>query len=410
MESLLSVLAGEQVAASVLGGADLGSRLASAALDDAPGLLLVSSALSVAEVDAVCEVATLHLGSAARIVVFAESPVAELAGHSARGYDYLVPPFSPDLVRRRLAGDHRGAEQIVDDARALAGYQRELRIGQEIQAGFLPTDLPAPLGWQLETRFHPARQVGGDFYDAFHLGDGRHIGFVVADVCDKGVGAALFMALIRSLLRNTASHPGSVGTAGVDVVWDASAAPRHPTGTPAGIGPLLNAVIGTDRYLVANHLRQGYFATLFFGVLDPATGSLVYVNCGHNAPVIRRSDGDQVVLPPTGPALGLAAGSSFRLGLVRLGLGDLLYVYTDGVTEAKNEQGAFFTGKRLHAVIADSGSGDARRLLAGFDGALREHVGRAEQFDDITMMALYRRPDPSSAIGFGADRNRTPEA
>jgi len=147
----------------------------------------------------------------------------------APALDYIVPPFLPTLIRSRLFACHsqqalaRTAEEAHVEAELLK-YERELQIGREIQEGFLPDTLPARVGWQLTARFQPAREVAGDFYDAFELLGGNRIGLVVADVCDKGVGAALFMALIRSLLRHTAIHVdgdavrGSEGTAATAAV------------------------------------------------------------------------------------------------------------------------------------------------------------------------------------------------
>ena len=402
-EGLLELLAEERIPAVLLTLEEVPGWLAAAEAVTVDELVLVSSAHTVGEVRRVHAALDAHLGREPRLVVYAESTVAELERHVRAGWDYLVPPFRADVLHRRFAAGAAGAAgSVIDDAAHLARYEKELQIGREIQEGFLPHSVPNPDGWQIEVRFHPARQVAGDFYDAFDLVGGRRVGFIVADVCDKGVGAALFMALIRSLLRNTASHAGSLSVVGLDVEWS-DPEPEHRTlATTAGVGPLLNAVTGTDSYMVQNHLEQGYFATLFFGMLDPATGSVVYINCGHNPPVLRRSDGEQIVLRPTGPALGMMPGSQFRLGRVQLGMGDLLYLYTDGVTEAKDEQGEFFSEPRLRDIVADRGGGDARGLLEHFDTELTAHIGGAEQFDDITMMALYRRPDPSSAMGTDA--------
>lgn len=380
---------------------------ASTALD----VVLVSAALSVADVTAVRTALEERCGRAPAMLVYADPSTAGLERHARRGMDYLVPPFLPVLVRSRLAACQKNEQlsetvQQAKDAAHLAMYERDLQIAREIQAGFLPSEVPQPPGWGIEVRFRPAREVGGDFYDAFPLVNGRRIGFVVADVCDKGVGAALFMALIRSLLRHTASHAGSLSLVGLDVQWGPSGEAgdfAHRTmATSAGVAPLLNAVAGTHGYMTQNHLAQGYFATLFFGVLDPVTGAVVYINCGHNPPVLHRADGEQAVLEPTGPALGMLAGSTFRLGRAHLGPGDTLFLYTDGVTEAKDPDGRFFTEDRMRSLVA-CGAGEGAELLLGrMDEALRAHVGAADQFDDITMMALHRRSGPVDASGVGS--------
>lgn len=371
------------------------------------GLVLVSAALPPDQVHTVCEVVKAHGGRAEEVVLFAEQTAGELEAHRATGTDCLLPPYAVDLLLRRLAQYDADTAHAVDTAADLAKYEKELQIGREIQAGFLPHTLPEPQGWELGVRFHPAREVAGDFYDAFELVKGRRLGFVIADVCDKGVGAALFMALIRSLLRNTAGHAGSVSVVGLDVQWEevlpGSGGGRRPAATAAGVGPLLNAVNSTHRYMVANHLDQGYFATLFFGVLDPATGSVVYINCGHNPPVVRRHDGRQLTLDPTGPALGMLTDSSFRLGWLNLEPGDVLYLYTDGVTEAKSVDDEFFTVERLSRVLDEDGAEGAERLLACLDDGVRAHIGAAAQFDDITMMALSRNLEPTAALAGTSD-------
>ena len=163
-----------------------------------------------------------------------------------------------------------------------------------------------------------------------------------------------------------------------------------PSMLSVGASPLLHAVTGTNRYLARNHHRQAYFATLFFGVLDPASGVLIYVNGGHNPPVlVRGGSGEQILLPPTGPAVGILEDSRYVLGSTRLGPGDALFVYTDGVVDARNLDGRQFTMARLREVI-EQPSESAQGLIDNVDDSLRAHVTAADQFDDITMLALRR--------------------
>jgi sigma-B regulation protein RsbU (phosphoserine phosphatase) len=347
--------------------------------DGVPDLVLVSAAMDLDLVRRVVQRIRQATNRLPTLVTFSNTAVGDLDDHIRAGFDYIVPPFVPGLVVSRLLASHirqalaRSPEEIRVNA-DLVYYERELRIGQEIQAGFLPEALPVRAGWQLTARFQPARVVAGDFYDAFELLDGARIGLVVADVCDKGVGAALFMALVRSLLRHTATH------------LDGIEAPP-PAGSDAAL--LLRTVVTTNDYLTANHLAQGYFATLFFAVLDPLTGSLVYANCGHNAPVLRRADGVRCLLRPTGPALGLMPESVFAVDRTRLELGDLLFAYTDGVPEAKDVGGRFLGWDVMHDLVAGHRDG-AEDLLDLFDRTISAHVGTAEQSDDITMIALHR--------------------
>ena len=273
--------------------------------------------------------------------------------------------------------------------------EQDLRIAHEIQEGFLPEQMPTPNGWDMASRFRPARQVAGDFYDGFELVDGRRLGFVVADVCDKGVGAALFMALIRTLLRHTAEHTGAwslvEGDSRMSVVTTVEVGSALPPLLSVGAGPLVQAVVSTNRYLARNHLRQGYFATLIFGVLDPRSGALLYINGGHNPAVLTRARGGHTLLTPTGPAVGMMSHSAYALGHIAMEPGDTLLLYTDGVVEARAVDGSLFGMDRLIEVISKS-TRTADDLLTSVDTALHAHVGPAEQSDDITMLALRRVP------------------
>ncbi|MGM1064483.1 PP2C family protein-serine/threonine phosphatase [Saccharothrix sp. Mg75] len=323
-------------------------------------------------------------GARHRVVVFADGDLAALEACVRAGYDYVAPPYSPVLLRGRLlsTGERDRFAALADRRAAEAAfheYEQDLSLVNDLQAGFLPDVLPAPPGWELAARFRPARLVAGDFYDCFELLDGHRLGLVVADVCDKGIGAALFMALIRTLLRHGAEDDAVPREAG-----DPGLSPR----LTHGAGPLARAVADTNRYLARNHLRQGYFATVFFGVLDPLSGDLVYINCGHNPPVVVRADGSRTELPPTGPALGMLADGVHALGHVRLGPGDSLLVYTDGVTEARDAVGRRLGVEPVLAAVPPGGS--AEELLASVDEVLRRHVGGASQSDDITVLGLHR--------------------
>ncbi|HEU5357323.1 MAG TPA: PP2C family protein-serine/threonine phosphatase [Actinocrinis sp.] len=271
-------------------------------------------------------------------------------------------------------------------AAAYAGMERELQIGRQIQAGFLPEQLPTLPGWEIEVEFRPARQVAGDFYDVFDLPGSRRTALIVADVCDKGVGAALFMALIRTLLRHTAETGGlhTVGSLG----WD----PR--AGLPAvGETPLLHAVNSTNRYLTRVHSSQGYFATVFFGMLDADTGVLSYVNGGQNPPLHVSADGRlRAALEPNGPAVGVLRDGQFRVGRVRIEPGDSLIIYTDGVTECRAGSGEFFGEDRL-LELATTPHAHARDQVRQITSALERHADGNEQYDDITLLILRRSAD-----------------
>jgi phosphoserine phosphatase RsbU/P len=280
--------------------------------------------------------------------------------------DYLPKPFDATLLQARVESS-LAVKRLHDREHAYArSLERELEIGRTIQRGFLPAELPVAPGWELAARFRPARQVAGDFYDAFPMAgpdETRPIGLVVADVCDKGVGAALFMALFRSLLRAGAqSLPPDVSEKG-----------------------LLRVVSTVNDYIATTHDRANMFATVFFGVLDPTTRHLRYVNAGHDAPLVVGRGGRRR-LEPTGPALGLMPGVPFAVETIALAAGDTLAAFTDGVADAQSATGEFFTEARLLDMLA-APSPSVEALLDAVDTALAAHTEGAEPFDDITLLA-----------------------
>lgn len=285
--------------------------------------------------------------------------------------DYLPKPFNTVLLRARV-GATLEKKRLLDKERLWAkSLERDLEIGRQIQQSFLPEELPQPPGWEIAARFRPARQVAGDFYDAFSIAGGERIGIVVADVCDKGVGAALFMALFRSLLRAFAERAFASGDA-------ASDGER-----------LLSTVVTTNDYIARTHGRSNMFATVFIAVLDPAAGLLSWVNAGHEAPVLCGSSRPADRLGPTGPALGMMPAMKFEARETLLSPGETLFAFTDGVTDSKDAAGRFYSEERLLALLAE-GTPSAAALLDRVEAAVSAHASGAEPSDDITMLAARR--------------------
>ena len=282
------------------------------------------------------------------------------------------------LVALLVLRAFENARVLFESDKQRSLVEKELDIGRTIQSGFLPGNLPEVSGWDMEAYFRPARQVAGDFYDVFYLAERRLVGFVIADVCDKGVGAALFMALIRTLIRSF-------------TVQAYEALPAEPgEDEQAGIGETLHQTVRrANDYVTGTHGGSHMFATLFIGVLDPATGSLNYINCGHEPPVILSSGRDPVFLTLTGPLFGVFQGIEFQPKQIRFEPGELFFGYTDGITEATNGDGELFTKQRLLFTVGDSL--DSPKTLV--EKALEEidtHVGDSPQADDITMLAIRR--------------------
>ncbi len=252
----------------------------------------------------------------------------------------------------------------------------ELEKGHQMQKNFLPAEILQQNGWEIAAFFQPARQVAGDFYDVFELSNDT-IGLVIADVCDKGVGAALFMSLFRSLIR-IFSGQNSVEEMNNFL---ANKDDNHP----------LKAVELTNNYIAKNHGDVGMFATLFFGVLDVNNGKLTYINGGHEPLfIIDAAGGIKQELNSTGPAVGMLPNMNFKIEQTKLEPGEILLGYTDGVPEARNSQGKFFTNEKLRLLV-EKKVASAEALLAEISTSVLNHTGSATQFDDITLLAVQRQ-------------------
>jgi len=295
--------------------------------------------------------------------------------------DYLPRVFRPAMLRVRLraALDRRRLRDVES-------LTREMAVARNIQRDFLPESLPLARGVQLEAVLQPARQVSGDFYDAFLLPPSGTIVLVVGDVCDKGVGAALFMALFRSLIRASADP---VGGGAIQMIGGRRTLVRQSleNATPAD---LLTRVAGfTNDYIARLHGRTNMFATVFLGALDPQTGRFDYVNAGHEPAMVVAPDGATRELRPTGPALGLLPEAVFGAGEGMLERGHCLFAFTDGLVEARGPAGeAFGTGRLRDALRVNNTS--AANLVRGVMAALNAFTGQAEPHDDVTLLAATR--------------------
>lgn len=310
--------------------------------------------------------------------------------------DFLPKPFESTLLKARIGSSlerkrARDKEAMYTrQVEALSALlQQELDQGRLMQRNFLPAQLLEKPGWEFAAFFSPAKQLAGDFYDLFELPGGA-VGIIIADVCDKGVGAALFMGLFRSLLR---IFSGQTLLDGLPLHPSAATAPA-PGSEPAGAGESqarpLEAIALTNSYIAINHGQTGMFATVFFGILDLQTGRMSYINAGHDPVYVLDSDARlKQVLDVSGPAVGMLAGMRFTAQEMQFDPGDLLLAYTDGITEARSTSGEFFGHNRLQTLLGQ-GHGSARGLTEAITKAVFAHTGEAEQFDDITLLAVRR--------------------
>ncbi len=300
--------------------------------------------------------------------------------------DYLPKPFDPSILRARL-GASLAKKRLHDREQVYArSLERELEIGREIQRSFLPAALPVLPGWEVAAGLRPARQVSGDFYDVFPMAGGRELALVVGDVCDKGVGAALFMALIRTMLRALAEQ--SDGARWTDQVRDAERRRDVASRAEARRGHLRRTITLTSEYLAGTHGDTNVFATVFFGILDGETGTLDYVNAGHEPPLVTGS-GRALRLAPTGPAVGLMPGLDFAVERVELAPGELFLAWTDGVTEARSLGGELLGEEPVLAAV-DAAAAGAAAALGGVLDLVDRHAAGAEPADDVTLLAVRR--------------------
>jgi serine phosphatase RsbU (regulator of sigma subunit) len=248
-------------------------------------------------------------------------------------------------------------------ARALAHQKmvQELTVAAEIQASLLPAQLPQVDGWQLAAALRPARQTSGDFYDVLELPDGR-LGLVIADVTDKGTGAALFMALSRTLIRTYAFEY-----------------PEQPS----------KALHAANKRILSDS-RSSMFVTVFYGVLDTASGALTYCNAGHNPPYLLSDRAEPQPLRNTGIPLGITRDTTWSAETVMLAPGDVLALYTDGVTEARNASDELFEVSRLLDAAQSARRRTAQAIQDAILAAVDRFVGAAPQSDDLTMLVVAR--------------------
>ncbi len=287
--------------------------------------------------------------------------------------DYLTRPFEPVILHARITSSLEKKRLRDLQQQYLQGLERELEIGREIQQGFLPEVLPQLEGWEIAASLHAAREVAGDFYDAFVLPDGRLV-FVLGDVCGKGVGSALFMALFRSLIRATTTS---------DVFC------TDPEVSPPTPAERLTRVIAfINRYVVETHGDAGMFATVCMGIFDLKNGALAYVNCGNEPPRVFGRDGREAALNPTGPVVGVFPDARYEVKEMILERGETLLLYTDGIPDALDEAGASFGNERLSALL--DGDLPPADLIGKIERGLRQFSGAAEPFDDVTLLAIRR--------------------
>jgi len=252
---------------------------------------------------------------------------------------------------------------LLSIAKREAQHARELDIARDVQQNLFPKQLPNKEGWQFAAICRPAREVGGDYYDLFET-DLTHIAVALGDVSGKGLGPALMMSSIHAITQS-------------------SLAPLAED--PSRFVESLNEQL-------VKFTSPGMFATFFVGVLDNSTGKLRYVNAGHNPPVVVAGVSSEVTrLTEGGVLVGALPGMKYTQADVDMRVGDLLIIYSDGVTEAMNEAGEMFEEERLlETILTARTCGSASEILSSIMATVDRFAGKADQADDISLVVVMR--------------------
>jgi sigma-B regulation protein RsbU (phosphoserine phosphatase) len=286
---------------------------------------------------------------------FAPGEVAMLQAFANQAAVALQRAGLIDALRDKIAQLEAAQAELVTKER----LERELELARQVQQRLLPRTFPLMPGFAFAARCEPARQVGGDFYDVILL-DADRFGVVIADVSDKGMPAALFMALTRSLLLAEARRERS---------------PR--------------AVLTKVHRLLVELGQPNMFVTVFYGVVDVMARRLTYTRAGHDRPLLLRAGGVQS-LGGEGAFLGFLDEADLRLSEEQLDLhpGDRLVLYTDGLVDALSAEGRLFELSRLMQLLQSHAGLPAEELCAATFAALAAYQGQAEQYDDMTMLVV----------------------
>jgi sigma-B regulation protein RsbU (phosphoserine phosphatase) len=244
----------------------------------------------------------------------------------------------------------------------LRAIKRELNLASQIQADFLPRSLPELPGWEVSVMFQPAKEVAGDFYDLFMLPEHK-TAVVIADVCGKS-------SALRCSWR-----------------WSEVSYTHWARGFPDPS----QVISRVNDYIIRNHnqSRQFMFVTIFYGVLDTTTKRFVYVNAGHPAPYIVNGNGIRNSLDRNSAAVGIHSKTSFSVSETEFGKGEMLFAFTDGVTEAQDKAGTLLGKDRLQEVLCRK-QAKPDQLIGRVQELIAEHRGGHEINDDVTMLAMRR--------------------
>jgi sigma-B regulation protein RsbU (phosphoserine phosphatase) len=297
------------------------------------------------------------------VIVSAYGDMANIRTALNRGaFDFVTKPidFSDlEITLKKTIQEARVRKQAAADRDRLVALQRELDVARRIQQSIVPRTFPRHQNFEILAEMMTAKEVGGDLYDFFAIDD-RRVGFMIGDASGKGVPAALFMAVSRTMLRATALR---------------------------GLPPD-ECLLQVNALLHANSDHET-FVTIFYGILDTSTGTVRYCNGGHNPPyLLRHNGGLEVVNAAGGLMLGLFAQAAYQAGELALQPGDQLVMFTDGVTEAKNHEQDDFTEARLEEFLQRVRARSLNDLLQSLIAEVNAFAAGAPAADDLTVLAL----------------------
>jgi sigma-B regulation protein RsbU (phosphoserine phosphatase) len=281
--------------------------------------------------------------------------------------DYLPKPFNATLLRARIGASLE--KKRLRDAlmQHTVRMERELATAREIQMSMVPASFPAPSAQcpvSVYGALHPAREIGGDLFDCFRL-DAERLCLVVADVSDKGASAALFMARAKTVIRLLATHMD----------------PTQALADPAALVSRINEELCRDNALAM-------FVTLAVAIVDGASGEVAWCNAGHTPPYAIGADGTLALLCDChGVPLGIKPAAHFRSARILLGAGAAFFLYTDGITEATDVQGAFFGEAGLDASLRACAGAAPEEMVGAVLRDVRSFAGSAAPSDDIAALA-----------------------
>lgn len=295
-------------------------------------------------------------------IIYADSPIAE----SRFSEDHLKVLTTLASVAAIRVENARLLEEQIDRQR----LEHELQLASEIQQRFQPTASPNVPGYELQGISFPCYEIGGDYYDFIEREDGRMV-IALGDVSGKGTAAALLMSSLHAAVHAQASSHNS----------------------------LVETIGAVNRYLAEN-IPPNRFVTLFYAELDPQTGALSFLNAGHNPPLIIHSAGTVEQLGSGGLPLGILPEAEYREGRTQLQHGDVLVVYSDGVSEAQNPQGEEFGSTRLHEVVSRNLDASAAGIRDRIESALSKFAQGTPAADDITLVIVKRQAEGAAlAVG-----------